>query len=110
MTPHHVTTKDLIRQFTAALENAPDEASLGLSLAKQRRAMPPLQKEERKAGERNPGFYTVVCFHKLRRADIADSLARAGATKITFRSGTFTLTVWNTKETLQHLITKAKRK
>jgi len=101
MTPHHVTMKDLIRQFTAALENAPDESSLGLSLAKQRKGMPP---------KRNPGFHTVVCFHELRRADIADRLARAGATKITFRSGTFTLTVWNTKETLQHLITKAKRK
>lgn len=99
--------KALIAQFTAALATAPDEASLGLSLAKDRKALAPLPKWQDRA--QMHGDRTVIRFHERRRLDIADKLARAGAEKITFRQGTFTLTVWNTKETLEHLIKKARK-
>lgn len=100
--------KALIAQFTAALATAPDEASLGLNLAKDRKALAPLPNKWQNRAQMH-GDRTVIQFHERRRLGIADKLARAGAEKITFRQGTFTLTVWNTKETLEHLIKKTRK-
>jgi hypothetical protein len=100
--------KDLISQFTAAIANAPAESSLGLNLAEDRKALAPMPSKWVDRAQMH-GDRSVVYFHERRRQSIADKLASVGAEKITFRQGTFTLTVWNTKETLEHLIKRARK-